>query len=70
MDEKNKGKKGAIARFDETDLKNIIYREVIQILEPLEGSGAIKRNTHHLTQEICERLSPVIMEKIASLSRK
>lgn len=53
-----------VPNFDENDLKNIIYREVIQIVEPLEFKGKYKGNSHHLTQEICEKLSPVIMKKI------
>lgn len=51
-------------KFDEADLKNLIYKEVVQILEPLEWKGKYKGNAHHLTQEICERLSSVIKEKI------
>lgn len=64
MVEKDKNKEDDVSRFDETDLKNLIYREVIQIVEPLEHEGKYRGNSHHLTQEICEKLSPVIMEKI------
>jgi len=53
-----------IPNFDENDLKNLIYREVIQIVEPLETKGKYKGNSHHLTQEICEKLAPIIVKKI------
>jgi hypothetical protein len=51
-------------KFNETDLKNVIYKEVIQILEPLEEKGKYKGNTHHLTQDIVEKVSAAIMEKM------
>lgn len=51
-------------RFDETNLKNVIYKEVIQILEPLEAKEKYKGNAHHLTQDIVEKVSAAIMEKM------
>ena len=51
-------------KFTDTDLKNVIYKEVIQILEPLEGKGKYKGNAHHLTQDICEKVAIAIMEKM------
>lgn len=59
-----------IQSFDKTDLDNLIYKEVIQILEPLEGKGKYTGNTHHLAQEICSKLSPVIMEKMDLAARQ
>lgn len=64
MDEKNESKEDNISRFDETDLKNLIYQEIIKIVEPLEHKGKYRGNSHHLTQEICGKLSPAIMEKV------
>lgn len=58
-------KKGLkVDELDETYLKNLIYRDVIQILEPLEHSEKYKGNSHHLTQEIVEKLSSDIIEVI------
>ena len=37
-----------VPNFDENDLKNLIYKEVIQIVEPLESKGKYKGNSHHL----------------------
>ena len=51
-------------RLDEVNLKNLIYKEVIQILEPLEGRGKYKGNAHHLTQDIVEKVSSAIMEHV------
>lgn len=51
-------------KVDETSLKNVIYKEVIQILEPMESKGKYKGNAHHLTQEIAEKVSAAIMEKM------
>lgn len=51
-------------KFTDTDLKNVIYKEVIQILEPLEFKGKYKGNAHHLTQDICEKVAIAIMEKM------
>lgn len=51
-------------KMDETNLKNVIYKEVIQILEPLEGKGKYMGNAHHLTQDICEKVVAAIMEKM------
>lgn len=51
-------------KLDETNLKNVIYKEVIQILEPLESKGKYKGNAHHLTQDIAEKVSAAIMEKM------
>lgn len=53
----------SVGKFDKTDLKNLIYKEVIQILEPIEWKGKYKGNAHHLTQEIVEKISSVIWEK-------
>lgn len=56
-------------RFDENDLKNLIYKTVIQILEPLEATKRYKGNSHHLTQEICEKLaSAMIIKNTAKLT--
>ena len=49
--------------FDKTNLKNVIYKEVIQILEPLEGREKYKGNAHHLAQDIVEKVATAIMEK-------
>lgn len=51
-------------KLDETNLKNVIYKEIIQILEPLESKGKYKGNAHHLTQDIVEKVSAAIMEKM------
>ncbi len=51
-------------KFDDTDLRNVIYNEVIQILEPLEFKGRYRGNAHHLTQNIVEKVASAIMEKI------
>lgn len=51
-------------KLNKTDLENLIYKEVIQILEPLEHNGKYKGNSHHLTQDICEKLSSDIMTLI------
>lgn len=56
-----KEKKG---KFDETDLKNLIYKETIQIVEPLEHEGMYKGNAHHLTQKIVDKVASAIIEKI------
>lgn len=53
-------------RFDKTDLKNLIYSEVIQILQPLEAIEKYKGNSHHLTQEICEKLADAMVIKNAA----
>lgn len=58
-----KQKRLVIEDFDEIDLKNILYREIIQIVEPLEGKGKYKGNGHHLTQEIVEKVSSAIWDK-------
>jgi hypothetical protein len=50
--------------FDKTNLKNLIYKEVVQILEPLEFKGKYKGNAHHLTQDIVEKVSTAIMERM------
>lgn len=51
-------------KLDESNLKNVIYKEVIQILEPLESRGKYKGNAHHLTQDIVEKVTSAIMEKM------
>jgi glutamyl-tRNA reductase len=51
-------------KFDKENLKNVIYKEVIQILEPLEGREKYKGNAHHLTQDIVEKVTSAIMEKM------
>jgi hypothetical protein len=51
-------------KLDETNLKNVIYKEVIQILEPLESKGKYNGNAHHLTQYIVEKVSAAIIEKM------
>lgn len=63
-DEKINENLSKIVGFDETDLKNVIYKEVIQILEPLESKGKYNENAHHLTQDIVEKVSSAILEKI------
>jgi hypothetical protein len=50
--------------FDKTNLKNLNYKEVVQILEPLEFKGKYKGNAHHLTQDIVEKVSTAIMERM------
>lgn len=50
--------------FDKTNLKNVIYKEVIQILEPLEGREKYRGNAHHLAQDIVEKVASAIMEKM------
>lgn len=52
-----------IEDFDETDLKNMLYAEIIQIVQPLEGKGKYKGNSHHLAQEIVEKVSSAIWKK-------
>lgn len=51
-------------KLDETNLKNVIYKEIIQILEPLESKGKYKGNAHHLAQNIVEKVSSAILEKM------
>ena len=51
-------------KFNDADLKNVIYKEVIQILEPLETKGKYRGNAHHLTQDIVDKVSAAIMEKM------
>ena len=51
-------------KFDVSNLKNVIYKEVIQILEPLEGREKYKGNAHHLAQDIVEKVASAIMEKM------
>lgn len=51
-------------KFDEVNLKNVIYKEVIQILEPLEFKEKYIGNAHHLTQDIVEKVSAAIMRKM------
>lgn len=51
-------------KFDVSNLKNVIYKEIIELLEPLEGSGKYKGNAHHLTQDIVEKVASAIMEKM------
>lgn len=53
-------------RFDKNDLDNLIYRVVIQILQPLEAIGKYKGNSHHLTQEICKKLAEAMIVKNAA----
>lgn len=50
-----------IIEIDENTLNNLLYKDIIQVLEPLESKGKYKGNSHHLTQEIVEKLSPNIM---------
>ncbi len=50
--------------FDKTNLKNVIYKEVIIIVEPLEWRGKYKGNAHHLAQDIVEKVATAIMEKL------
>ncbi len=50
--------------FDKTNLKNVIYKEVIIIIEPLEWRGKYKGNAHHLAQDIVEKVATAIMEKL------
>jgi len=52
-------KKGA--KLNDIELKNLIYKDVIKILEPLEHKE-YEGNSHHLTQEIVEKLSHTISE--------
>lgn len=51
-------------KLDETNLKNVIYKEIIQILEPLESKGKYIGNAHHLAQDIVEKVTSAIMEKM------
>lgn len=51
-------------KFEEKNLKNVIYKEVIRILEPLEDRGKYKGSAHHLTQDITEKVASAIMEKM------
>lgn len=51
-------------KIDESNLKNVIYKEVIKILEPLESKGKYRGNAHHLTQDIVEKVTSAIMEKM------
>ena len=51
-------------KFDESNLKNVIYKEIIQILEPLEAKEKYRGNAHHLTQDIVEKVSAAIMGKM------
>lgn len=53
-------------RFDKTDLKNLIYSVAIQIFQPLEAIGKYKGNSHHLAQEISEKLADVMTVKNAA----
>lgn len=53
-------------RFDKNDLKNLIYSEVIQILQPLEAIEKYKGNSHHLAQDICEKLADAMIIKNAA----
>ncbi len=50
--------------FDKTNLKNVIYKEIIQILEPLEWEGKYNLNAHHLAQDIVEKVATAIIEKM------
>jgi len=51
-------------RIDESNLKNVIYKEVIKILEPLESRGKYRGNAHHLTQDIVEKVTFAIMKNM------
>ncbi len=51
-------------KIDESNLKNVIYKEVIRILEPLESKGEYRGNAHHLAQDIVEKVTSAIMEKM------
>ncbi len=51
-------------KFDEMILKNLVYKEAIQILEPIEWEGSYKGNAHHLSQKIAEKVTNAIMEKM------
>ncbi len=51
-------------KFDEMDLKNLVFKEVVQILEPIEWEGSYKGNAHHLSQKIAEKVTNAIMEKM------
>lgn len=53
-------------RFDKNDLKNLIYSVVIQILQPLEAIEKYKGNSHHLAQEICEKLADAMIIRNAA----
>lgn len=53
-------------RFDKNDLKNLIYNVVIQILQPLEAIEKYKGNSHHLTQEISEKLADAMIIRNAA----
>lgn len=53
-------------RFDKNDLKNLIYNAVIQILQPLEAIEKYKGNSHHLAQEICEKLADAMIIRNAA----
>lgn len=53
-------------RFDKNDLKNLIYNEVIQILQPLEAIEKYKGNSHHLAQDICEKLADAMIIRNAA----
>ncbi len=58
-------KKGLkVDELQEIDLKNLIYKDVIQILESPEHRGLYKGNSHHLTQKIVEKFFPNITEVI------
>lgn len=53
-------------RFDKNDLKNLIYGTVIQILQPLEAIEKYKGNSHHLTQDISEKLADAMIIRNAA----
>lgn len=53
-------------RFDKNDLKNLIYNSVVQILQPLEAIDKYKGNSHHLAQEICEKLADAMIIRNAA----
>lgn len=58
-----KEEKLVIENFEKVDLENLLYKEIIKMLEPLEWKGKYKGNSHHLTQDIVAKVSSAIWEK-------
>lgn len=54
------------SKLNEIDLENLMYKEIIQILQSLEHNEKYKGNSHHLTQDICKKLSSNIMTLITT----